>query len=245
MYMAKLTLTTIGSRYASVDALNANFDAIEAALENTLSLDGTSPNALGANLDMDSNFILNLPTPTNNTHAATKQYVDDSIGGSATASDSAAAALASEIAAAASAAAALASEVAAASSASTATTQASNASTSASDALNNANSSAVSSASSLTNANNASASADLAQEWAVSASIVEATDYSAKQWAVYTGGTVDGSNYSAKQYAQNTAADASYVASVAGSLAAVLTFPADMGSITDGFLSTSYDLGTV
>ena len=57
--MAKLTLNSIGSRYGSVDALNDNFDAIEQAIENTLSLDGTSPNALQADLDMNSNDILN------------------------------------------------------------------------------------------------------------------------------------------------------------------------------------------
>lgn len=62
--MAKVSLTTITSRYASVDALNANFEALEEALENTLSRDGSAPNAMGADLDMDSNRILNLPTPT-------------------------------------------------------------------------------------------------------------------------------------------------------------------------------------
>jgi len=57
--MAKLTLSPISSRYASVAALNANFDAIEEALENTLSLDGTSPNALTTDLDMGGNRIIN------------------------------------------------------------------------------------------------------------------------------------------------------------------------------------------
>lgn len=57
--MPKVSLNTIGSRYGSIDALNDNFDAIEAAFENTLSLDGTSPNAMEADLDMNSNNILN------------------------------------------------------------------------------------------------------------------------------------------------------------------------------------------
>jgi hypothetical protein len=60
--MAKLTLNSIGSRYGSIDALNDNFDAIEQAFENTLSLDGTSPNAMEADLDMNSNDILNTGT---------------------------------------------------------------------------------------------------------------------------------------------------------------------------------------
>lgn len=57
--MAKLTLTAITSRYGSVDALNANFDAIETALENTLSRDGTTPNTMSANLDANGYDILN------------------------------------------------------------------------------------------------------------------------------------------------------------------------------------------
>ncbi len=57
--MAKLTLSPISSRYASVAALNANFYAIEEALENTLSLDGTSPNAMTTDLDMNGHRILN------------------------------------------------------------------------------------------------------------------------------------------------------------------------------------------
>lgn len=74
--MAKLSLNTIGSRYGSIDALNDNFDAIEAAFENTLSRDGTGPNSLEADLDANSNRIINLPTPTANDEAATKGYVD-------------------------------------------------------------------------------------------------------------------------------------------------------------------------
>lgn len=58
--MAKLTLATIDSEYASVTTLNANFDAIEAALENTLSRDGTTPNAMNAALDMNNYSIINI-----------------------------------------------------------------------------------------------------------------------------------------------------------------------------------------
>jgi len=78
--MAKLSLTTIGSRYGSIDALNANFDAIEAAFENTLSRDGALPNNLESNLDMDSNRIINLPVPVGDSDAATKAYVDAATG---------------------------------------------------------------------------------------------------------------------------------------------------------------------
>jgi len=74
--MAKLTLTDIGSRYGSIDALNANFAAIELAMENTFSLDGTGPNGLEATLDANSQRIINLPTPVGDSDAATKTYVD-------------------------------------------------------------------------------------------------------------------------------------------------------------------------
>lgn len=77
--MAKLTLTDIATTInttSSVNSINANNALIEAALENTLSRDGTSPNTMGANLDMNSNKIVNLSTPTANADAATKLYVD-------------------------------------------------------------------------------------------------------------------------------------------------------------------------
>lgn len=57
--MPKLTLNTIGSRYGSIDALNDNFDAIETALENTLSRDGSTPNTMSANLDMNGYGVVN------------------------------------------------------------------------------------------------------------------------------------------------------------------------------------------
>lgn len=77
--MAKLSLTDIATTInttSSVASINANNALTETALENTLSRDGTSPNTMGANLDMNSNKIVNLTTPTANTDAATKAYVD-------------------------------------------------------------------------------------------------------------------------------------------------------------------------
>jgi hypothetical protein len=79
--MAKLTLNTIGSRYGSIDALNANFDAIETALENTLSRNGTAPNGMDANLDMDSNRVINLTDALNNSDAVTLRQVNGLIAG--------------------------------------------------------------------------------------------------------------------------------------------------------------------
>jgi len=64
--MAKLTLNDIQnlqSETTAVAALNENFEDIEVAFDNTLSRDGTTPNQMGANLDMNSYRILNLPAP--------------------------------------------------------------------------------------------------------------------------------------------------------------------------------------
>lgn len=64
--MAKLTLSDLASlqnETSAIATLNDNNDALETALENTLSRDGTSPNTMGDNLDMNSNRILNLPAP--------------------------------------------------------------------------------------------------------------------------------------------------------------------------------------
>lgn len=64
--MAKVTLYDLSSGSFTVDLLNANFATIEAAFENTLSRDGTAPNMMQANLDMNSYRILNLPNAASN-----------------------------------------------------------------------------------------------------------------------------------------------------------------------------------
>lgn len=53
------TLSTITSGYASNTVLNANFQALQQAFLNTLSRDGSTPNAMQADLDMNSNEIIN------------------------------------------------------------------------------------------------------------------------------------------------------------------------------------------
>ena len=63
----KVNLIDITSATSSgnVSIQNTNNDALAAAIEKTLSRDGTSPNEMNANLDMNSNRILNLPAPIN------------------------------------------------------------------------------------------------------------------------------------------------------------------------------------
>lgn len=68
--MPKLSLTDITSGYNSTSRINAAFAAIEAALENTVSRDGSSPNTMSASLDMNSNRIINLGSPQSSTDAA-------------------------------------------------------------------------------------------------------------------------------------------------------------------------------
>lgn len=59
--------TTITSGYASTAQVNANFDAVNTALNNTLSRDGSTPNTMSADLDMNSNDINNVANISANT----------------------------------------------------------------------------------------------------------------------------------------------------------------------------------
>ena len=70
------------SRYTKQDQFtigghNDENEKIATAINDTLSRKGDTPNAMEANLDMNSHRILNLPTPVSGPEAATKQYVDD------------------------------------------------------------------------------------------------------------------------------------------------------------------------
>jgi hypothetical protein len=68
--MAKLILDDIASGYGTTTKINSNNAAIETAMENTLSRDGTSPNNMLSNLDMNSYRITNLGAPSNDQDAA-------------------------------------------------------------------------------------------------------------------------------------------------------------------------------
>lgn len=64
--MAKITLPDVGSlanQLSAQSSINSNFSAIENAWENNLSRDGTSPNQMEADLDLNSNSLLNVADP--------------------------------------------------------------------------------------------------------------------------------------------------------------------------------------
>lgn len=74
--MPKLTLNDLTSGYGLAAAYNANNALLEAALENTLSRDGTAPNAMGAQLDMNSHRIINVADGVNAQDAVSKAQLD-------------------------------------------------------------------------------------------------------------------------------------------------------------------------
>jgi hypothetical protein len=82
--MPKVTLSTIGSRYGSIDALNDNFDAIEDAFDNTLSLDGSTPNEMQADFNVGGNLLINVAQGVNNTDGVNLQQVNNLINAAST-----------------------------------------------------------------------------------------------------------------------------------------------------------------
>lgn len=64
--MAKVTLTNLvnlQNETTAVSAINSNNAALTAAMNNTLSRDGSTPNQMTASLDMNGQSIINLPPP--------------------------------------------------------------------------------------------------------------------------------------------------------------------------------------
>lgn len=74
--LALTDLVSLTNEVSALAAINNNNAAIETALDNTLSRDGSAPNTMEADLDMNSNKILNAATPTAGTDVANKNYVD-------------------------------------------------------------------------------------------------------------------------------------------------------------------------
>ena len=186
--MAKLTLTDLtqlsSNETSAVTAINANGALIEAALEKTLSRDGTTPNTMSASLDMNSQAIINLPAPSAGNNPVTKTYGDANYGGTAATTATTKASEAS------------ASATAAATSATAAATSASTAS----GHKDTASYYAVKVDGAVTGSDFSS------KAWAIGGTNVTTTASrgAAKEWATTTGGAVDTSEYSAKEYAIGT-----------------------------------------
>lgn len=80
--MAKITLgdlANLSNENTAVSTINSNNALIETAIENTLSRDGTTPNSMNSNLDMNSNRITNLPAPTLSTDVVRKIDLDNAV----------------------------------------------------------------------------------------------------------------------------------------------------------------------
>lgn len=73
--MPKLVLTPITDNDHAT-TMNVNLTAIEVAIENTLSRDGTAPNSMNADFNLNSNFVLNMPAGTAPTHPLQKQQIE-------------------------------------------------------------------------------------------------------------------------------------------------------------------------
>ncbi len=79
--MAKITLSDPANliNSSAITTIANNNALIEGAIENTLSRNGTAPNEMEANLDMNSFRILNLLDPTTNQEPVTVAYLQDYI----------------------------------------------------------------------------------------------------------------------------------------------------------------------
>lgn len=82
--MAKVTLQTIESGYLSSEVLNANFDVLREAIENTLSRDGTLPNQMGADIDLNGFALLNTSSSDDPDSLATRADVEEIVATRAT-----------------------------------------------------------------------------------------------------------------------------------------------------------------
>jgi chemotaxis protein histidine kinase CheA len=98
--MSKITLedlTSIQNDPTAVDTINANMAVIVSAFDDTLSRDGTAPNPMLADLDMNTHKILNLPAPRSPLEPARLKDIGDAPQYAADAAASAAAAEADRI----------------------------------------------------------------------------------------------------------------------------------------------------
>ena len=65
----------------ATEQINDNFQALQAAIENTVSRDGTVPNYMDADLDLNSYRIINAGDPVNKQDVVTVKYFEEKAGG--------------------------------------------------------------------------------------------------------------------------------------------------------------------
>jgi hypothetical protein len=216
--MAKLILRQLADledKESAVNNINLNSEDIEAAIENTLSRDGTSPNQMNADLDMNGRRMMNLPYPNSPTEPLRK-------GDSFTTEEAQAfiqAASDSADAAATSATNAESSATSASGSASAASTSATNAANSATNAANSATSASSSASSAGTSATNAADSATSASTSASSASTSE-TNAASSASSASTSATNAANSASAASTSETNAASSASAASTSATSAA-------------------------
>lgn len=74
-----LDVTTVVNETSFLSTTNENYATIETESDNFLSRDGTSPNEMEADLDMNSNHILNLPEPSSATEPVRVMDLTDDV----------------------------------------------------------------------------------------------------------------------------------------------------------------------
>ena len=74
--MSKITLDRLASNVETVQVTNKNSQTIEDAVDDSISRTGKSPNQMEAELDMNLQNIVNVPTGTEPYHVANKAQVD-------------------------------------------------------------------------------------------------------------------------------------------------------------------------
>lgn len=77
--MAKVTVPTLSSGFGSVDLLNEALQDLAAAVENTLSRDGTTPNQMEADLDMNGYSVFNLGSSGESSGLVTTEQLEEAI----------------------------------------------------------------------------------------------------------------------------------------------------------------------
>lgn len=74
-------IESLQNETSAIQIINTNKDRIETAFSNTLSRDGSAPNAMSVNFDMGSHRIINVAAPVDANDAVRKTDLDQATGG--------------------------------------------------------------------------------------------------------------------------------------------------------------------